>query len=180
MEDDFASSDNNNSEAEVPQEILVGVLEEEALVEEVSSLEVSSLEASGLEAGSLGASGLEAGSLGEDDDSEEEKVAKDTIEDFLNFLEMSMEQVPLEQVPDIILEIGEQEPKEVLENTFENSSKEETSATEKTVTIEETIFVNQQNVIPIEREALFEPFEQPEIKMTDRIKKWWCDLFSRP
>lgn len=175
MEDDFASSDNNNSEAEVPQEILVGVLEEEALVEEVSSLEVSSLEASG----------LEAGSLEEDDDSEEEKVAKDTIEDFLNFLEMSMEQVyteqvPLEQVPDIILEIGEQEPKEVLENTFENSSKEETSATEKTVTIEETIVVNQQNVIPIEREALFEPFEQPEIKMTDRIKKWWCDLFSRP
>ena len=160
MEDDFASSDNNNSEAEVPvpQETLVGVLEVEALAEEE-------------------ASDLEAGSLEEDDYSEEEKVAKDTIEDFLNFLEMSMEQVYTEQVPDIVLEIGEQEPKEVLENTFENSSKEET---EKTVTIEETIVINQQNVIPIEREALFEPFEQPEIKMTDRIKKWWCNLFSKP
>jgi hypothetical protein len=115
-----------------------------------------------------------------DDDSEEEKVAKDTIEDFLNFLEMSMEQVPLEQVPDIILEIGEQEPKEVLENTFENSSKEETGVTEEPKVTEEPIIINQQNVIPIEREALFEPFEQPEIKMTDRIKKWWCNLFSRP
>ena len=155
MEDDFASSDDNNSEAEVPQEILVGVLEVEALAEE--------------EAGSL--------EVEEDDDSEEEKVTKDTIEDFLIFLEMSVEQVPLEQVPDIVLEIGEQEPKEVLENTFENSSKEEP---EETVTIEETIVINQRNVIPIEREALFEPFEQPEIKMTDRIKKWWCNLFSKP
>jgi predicted nuclease with TOPRIM domain len=93
---------------------------------------------------------------------------KEEVEDFLDFLEMSVEQVPVEQVPDIILEMGEEEPKEVLENTFENDSKEETK---------EPIIINQQNVIPIEREVLFEPFEE---KTMDKVKKWWCNLFSRP